>query len=67
MQQLDRQRKRHIEEILITKNLSKSFYEKKNIIITGSSGVLGKYLVNQFKKGIILSRFQEIKSLEMEL
>ena len=24
---------------------------KKNIIITGSSGVLGKYLVNQFKKG----------------
>ncbi len=38
---------------------------KKNIIITGSSGILGKYLVNQFKKGnniISISKNKETKA-----
>ena len=38
---------------------------KKNIIISGSSGVLGKYLVNQFKKGnniISISKNKETKA-----
>lgn len=38
---------------------------KKNIIITGSSGILGKYLVNQFKKEnniISISKNKEIKA-----
>jgi NAD(P)-dependent dehydrogenase (short-subunit alcohol dehydrogenase family) len=38
---------------------------KKNIIITGSSGILGKYLVNQFKKGnniISISKNKETKT-----
>ena len=38
---------------------------KQNIIITGSSGVLGKYLVNKFKKGnniISISKNKETKA-----